>query len=69
MLTTVSGGETAYGPSGWEIKLADGPNTYVYRVTLYQNNRRVSDPKLVAFPGDCGRNLAVMNFNQLTPLE
>ena len=69
VLTTVSGGETAYGPSGWEIKVTDGPNTFVYRVTLYQNNRRVSDPKLVSFPGDCNRNLAVMNFNQLTPLE
>ncbi len=69
ILQTVSGGATAYGPSGWEIKLADGPNTYVYRVTLFQDERRVSDPKLVAFPGDCGRNLGIMNFHQLTPLE
>ncbi len=67
--TTVSGGATAYGPSGWEIKVADAPNTHVYRVTIYQDERRVSDPKLVAFPNDCGRNLGIMNFNQLTPLQ
>jgi uncharacterized protein YraI len=69
VLTTVSGGETAYGPSGWEIKVADGPNTHVFRVTLFQNDRRVSDPKLVSFPGDCSRNLGLINFTQLTPLE
>jgi uncharacterized protein YraI len=69
VLETVSGSEPAYGPSGWEIKVADGPNSHVYRVTLYQNDRRVSDPRQVAFPNDCGRNLGIMNFDQLTPLE
>lgn len=69
ILTTVSGGATAYGPSGWEIKVADAPNTHVFRVTIYQDERRVSDPKLVAFSGECSRNLGIMNFNQLTPLE
>ncbi|GEM_PF-3093759 len=69
VLETVSGAETAYGPSGWELQLAGGPNSHVYRVTLYQGQRRVSDPKVVAFPNDCARNLGIMNFNQLTPLE
>lgn len=69
VLETVSGAAEAYGPSGWEIQVAGGPNTHVYRVILYQDGRRVSDPKTVGFPGDCARNLGIMNFNQLTPLE
>ncbi len=69
VLTTVSGAQTAYGTSGWEIKLADGPNSHVYRVTLFQNDRRVSDPRQIAFPNDCGRNLGLVNFVQITPLQ
>ncbi|GAB4575934.1 MAG: hypothetical protein Kow0077_29910 [Anaerolineae bacterium] len=65
---SVSGSATAYGPSGWEVKVADGINSHVFRVTLYQGPRRVSDPKLVAFPNDCNRNLGLMTFTQLTPL-
>ncbi|MBN2471745.1 MAG: SH3 domain-containing protein [Anaerolineae bacterium] len=69
VLETVSGSTPAYGSSGWEIKVTDGVNSHVYQVTLYQGSRRVSDPKLVAFPNDCGRNLGIMNFQQLTPLQ
>jgi uncharacterized protein YraI len=69
LVQTVSGSSQTYGPSGWEIKLADYPNSHVYRVTLYEGPRRVSDPRQVSFPGDCSRNLGIMNFNQLTPLQ
>ena len=69
VLETVSGSATVYGSSGWEIKVADGVNSHVFQVTLFQGARRVSDPKLVAFPNDCNRNLGVMNFQQLTPLQ
>lgn len=68
-LETVTGTARAYGPSGWEIEVADGPNSHVFRVTIFQGARRVSDPKLVAFPNDCQRNLGIMNFVQLTPLR
>lgn len=67
--TTVSGAEPAYGAGGWEVKIADGVNSHVFRVTLYQNERRVSDPRQVGFPSDCARNLAVLNFTQITPLQ
>lgn len=69
VVETISGSATTYGTAGWEIKLADGINSYVYQVTLFQSGRRVSDPKLVAFPNDCNRNLGIMNFQQLTPLQ
>lgn len=65
----VSGDQTVYGPSGWEVQVAPGINTHVFRVTVYQNGRRVSDPRQIGFPADCTRNLGVLNFVQLTPLE
>lgn len=61
-LVTLSGTNTAYGPSGWEIKVADVPNTASFTVELWAAGQQVAQAVPIVFPGSCQQNLATLNF-------
>lgn len=58
----LSGTATFYGPSGWEIKVADQPNTGSYVVELWVTGQQASPSQEIVFPGVCQQNLAMVNF-------
>lgn len=66
---TLSGTNTFYGPSGWEVVLGNQPQMDRYTVELWANGTRVSPVVEIVFPGSCQQNLATVNFIQTRPLE
>ncbi|MCC7206502.1 MAG: hypothetical protein IT323_04305 [Anaerolineae bacterium] len=53
---------------GWLIRVDNKTNNLTYFVELRgPNNAVLSPPVRVAFPNDCNRNLAVVNFSQTRP--
>lgn len=64
---TLTGSNTAYGPSGWEVVLAETPVTAAYRVELMVEGQAVSLPVDIVFPGACEQNLILINFVQTRP--
>jgi hypothetical protein len=67
-LIAVSGSNTLYGPSGWEIQLGNGIATTTYVVQLQSSEGTIISPQVtVTFPADCARNLALVNFVQSRP--
>lgn len=63
-LATLSGTAPFYGPSGWEIKVADTPLTGRYTLSLWVAGQQVSPTVEIVFPGVCQQNLATLNFIQ-----
>lgn len=64
----VSGSNTLYGQSGWEIQLANTVSTNTYLVELQTSTGTLVSPQVqIVFPADCGRNLALVNFVQTRP--
>jgi hypothetical protein len=66
-LSTISGSNTLYGASGWEIKVGDTLNNFRYQVSLWIGGVQVSEAVPVVFPGSCQQNLALINFVQTRP--
>lgn len=65
---SVSGSNTLYGLSGWEIPVSNLINTNSYFVELQTPQGTVISPQQqVTFPSDCARNLALVNFVQTRP--
>ncbi|MGQ9851684.1 MAG: hypothetical protein ACUVSU_16710 [Aggregatilineaceae bacterium] len=63
-LATLTGTVPFYGPSGWEIKVADAPVTGRYEVALWVAGQQASPTVEIVFPGVCQQNLATLNFIQ-----
>lgn len=64
----ISGSNTLYGISGWEIPLGNSVNTNAYIVELQSAGGTIISPQVqVTFPADCARNLARVNFQQNRP--
>jgi hypothetical protein len=64
----VSGSNTLYGPSGWEIPVSNFINTNTYIVELQTATGTIISPQVqVTFTSDCTRNLALVNFQQNRP--
>ncbi len=62
---STSGSNSLYGPSGWEVPLANIVTTSVYFVELQsQGGTIISETVQVSFPGNCQQNLALVNFQQ-----
>ena len=66
-LTTLSGTNTFYGPSGWELKVANQPTIGTYYVELWAAGQRISPTVTITFPGTCQQNQATINFIQTRP--
>lgn len=65
-ITALTGSNTLYGASGFEIQVAQGINTATYFVKLKSRfGSDVSAPVQLTFPGNCTGNLALVNFTQL----
>ena len=61
------GGNTNYGPSGWELRLARGQivgNWNVQLVASPETKLPLSTAYTISMPGDCKRNLALVRFQQ-----
>lgn len=67
-LTTMSGTNTFYGQSGWEVRLSTQPSTDRYQVDLWYNNVQASPTVEIVFTGACEGNLALINFVLTRPL-
>ena len=67
--TTPTGSNSLYGQgSGWEISVGNQINTNTYFVELQTSQGTIVSPRIqVAFPSDCARNLALVNFYQTRP--
>lgn len=64
-----SGSNTQYGQGGWEQPVDNVINTNTYFVQLETTAGTVISPRVqVTFPGDCARNVALVNFIQTRPL-
>lgn len=64
----LSGSNDAYGPGGWEVKVADAINTNTYTVQLQKaDGTALSAPIQVAFSNDCDQNLVLIRFDQIRP--
>ena len=60
---TISGTNSAYGPSGWEIGLGTQPAASTYTVQLWSANQGEMSPSVeIRFTGTCDQNLALVNF-------
>jgi hypothetical protein len=68
-LSTISGTNTFYGPSGWEVPLDSKPNPGRYRIALYAAGVQISPTVELVFPNNCQGNLALINFIQTRPLQ
>jgi hypothetical protein len=67
-LFAVSGSNTLYGASGWEIQLGNSIAANSYIVELQSAQGTIISPQVaITFPADCARNLAVVNFVQTRP--
>jgi hypothetical protein len=66
-ITRPTGSNSFYGPiSGYEMRLADNPAPQQVFVQLESvNGVQVSERVQLRFPGNCGENLATVNFVQL----
>jgi hypothetical protein len=66
---TTSGANSLYGVGGYEISVgtASAPATFIVEL-LSEQGTVISPQVTVAFPGDCTRNLALVNFIQSRPL-
>ncbi len=67
--STLTGTNTFYGPSGWEIVVGNQALVARYSVSLWYNNVQVSPTVEIVFPGSCQQNLATVNFILARPLE
>jgi hypothetical protein len=65
---TTSGANSLYGTSGWEVAVGNGvaPATFIVELRSAANVP-ISPQVQVQFPGDCARNLALVNFVQTRP--
>jgi hypothetical protein len=64
-----SGSNTLYGLSGWEVPVNTTLTTNGYIVELQSQQGTILSPQIpVTFAADCGRNLALINFEQTRPL-
>ncbi|MDX2160387.1 MAG: hypothetical protein SF162_03585 [bacterium] len=64
----VSGSNTLYGPSGFEVAVGTGVSLSAYIVELQSPTGTViSDQVQVNFPARCEQNLALVNFRQTRP--
>jgi hypothetical protein len=64
-LFTDSGNNSLYGPAGWEQPVDNKINNRTYFVELQTSEGTiVSEAVQVAFPSDCTKNLALVNFIQ-----
>lgn len=68
-LTTLTGTNQFYGPSGWEVVLGSQPAQGRYTVELWANGVRVSPSVELVFPGICQQNLAQINFIMTRPYQ
>lgn len=61
----LSGTDSRYGPSGWEVAVASATNAETYYVELLSDTGTVLSPPIpVVFPNNCTQNLALVNFEQ-----
>jgi hypothetical protein len=61
------GGNTNYGPSGWELRLARGQivgNWSVQLIASPETKLPLSAAYTISMPGDCKKNLALVRFQQ-----
>lgn len=66
---TTSGSNSLYGVGGYEISVGTASTPATFIVELLSEQGTVISPQVtVAFPGDCTRNLALVNFIQSRPL-
>lgn len=64
----VSGSNTLYGISGWEIPVSNAVSGNTYLVELQTSQGTIVSPQVqVTFTSDCSRNLALVNFKQTRP--
>lgn len=64
-----SGSNPLYGPSGWEIAVANTVNSGTYVVELQTQQGTVISPQQnVTFSSSCDGNLALVNFQQNRPI-
>jgi hypothetical protein len=65
----ISGSNSLYGVGGYEISVGTtfAPASFVVEL-LSDQGTTISPQVTVAFPGDCSRNLALVNFIQTRPL-
>jgi hypothetical protein len=67
-LTAVSGSNTNYGPSGWEIRTSPNLSRSTYTVQMYRlDGTPLIAPVEVTFSGDCGSNLVLLSFRRIRP--
>jgi hypothetical protein len=64
----VSGSNTLYGISGWEIPVSNAVNGNSYLVELQTSQGTIVSPQVqVTFPNTCSGNLARIDFKQTRP--
>lgn len=66
-VSVLSGTNTLYGQSGWEIKVADTINSNRYQIELWADGVQVSPTVEMVFPNSCQQNLVTINFIQTRP--
>jgi len=65
-----TGSNSAYGQSGFEVRVANSINPGTYFVQLESRNGiPISSEVQVTFPGDCDQNVALINFEQVRSLN
>ncbi len=63
-----SGSNTLYGPSGWEIAVANNITSGTFMIELQTPQGTIISPSQnVTFPSNCSSNLALVNFQQSRP--
>jgi hypothetical protein len=67
-LSAVSGQNTNYGPSGWEVRTSAAPVRGTYSVQLARSDGTpLSQAVEVSFPGNCDSNLVLLSFRRERP--
>ena len=67
-LTAVSGSNSNYGPSGWEIRTSAAPVRAEYVVQMFRlDGTPLTQPVTVTFPGNCESNLVLLSFRRIRP--